>query len=54
MSKKLFNLHCDLPFLPEKKRKSKIVTSMLVPYRIRKQCCAYKSLKTGVKSWINI
>ena len=37
-----------------KNRKSKIVASMVVPYRIRKQCCAYKSLKTGIKSWLNI
>ena len=36
IQKKLFNLHSDLPFLPE-----------------RKLCCAYKSFKTSIKSWIN-
>ena len=34
-----------------KERKLKSVTSLFVPYCL--QCCAYKSFKTGIKSWIN-
>ena len=35
-------------------RKSKSVTSLLVPCKIkRKLCCTYNTSKTGIKSWIN-
>ena len=36
-----------------KERKSKSVTSLFVPYSIKKLSCAYTRFKTGIKSWIN-
>ena len=36
-----------------KERQSKSVTSLVLPYWIKKLCCIYKSFKTGIKSWIN-
>ena len=34
--KEIFNLHKDLPFLPEKKRKLKNVISLFVTYKTKK------------------
>ena len=50
--KKLFDLHKDLSFLPEKKKVKK--KEKLATYKTRKICNAYKSLKTSLKSWISI
>ena len=49
--KKLFDLHKDLPSLPERKKVNKID---LQHRGQRKICYAYKSLKTSLKSWISI
>ena len=48
--KKLFNLHCNLSSLPETK---KIKKCNKLVCNIRKLCCAHKSLKASIKSWIN-
>ena len=42
--KNLFNLHRDLPFLPERKKIGKY--NKLV-------CCSHRGFKTSTKSWIN-
>ena len=48
--KKLFKLHKDLLFLPEKKvnKIEKLIC------KTKKICYEYKSLKTNLKSWISI
>ena len=50
--KKLFKLHSDLSFLPER---NKIKKCNKLAYNIldKKQCCSHKSFKTSIKSWIN-
>ena len=50
--KKLFKLHSDLSFLPERnkiKKCNKLACNILD----KKQCCSHKSFKTSIKSWIN-
>ena len=51
--KKLFNLHKDLPFLPERKKVNK-VEKLIYNIEDKEKCYAYKSLKTSLKSWISI
>ena len=51
--KKLFDLHKDLPFLPESKKLNK-VEKVICNIEDRKICYSYKSLKTRIKSWISI
>ena len=46
--KKLFNLHKDLTFLPEREK-----IAYLQHTRQRKLCCSNKSFKTSIKLWIN-
>ena len=48
-SKKLFDLHKDLPFLPESKKVNKVENR-----RHRKIYYSYKGLKTSIKSRISI
>ena len=52
--KKLFDLHKDLPFLPENKKENKAKKTYLQRGRQRKICYAYRSFKTSLKSWISI
>ena len=50
--KKLFKLHSDLSFLPERnkiKKCNKLACNILD----KKQCCSHKSFKTSIISWIN-
>ena len=47
----IFNLQKDLPFLPEKNRKSQ--KTSLQYRRQRKTCCPHKCFKTGTKSPID-
>ena len=49
--KKLFDLHKDLPFLPERKKLNKVEK---LSCSIDRKKYAYKSLKTSFKSWISI
>ena len=52
--KNLYDLHSNLPFLPEKmkiKNYNKLVCNLYDCMQLR---CAYKKFKTSVKSWINI
>ena len=52
--KKLFELHKDLPFLPERKKVNK-VEKLICSIEGRKNICyANKSLKASFKSWISI
>ena len=50
--KKLFDLHKDLPFLPERNWKGR--KTCLCYRRQRKIHHSYKCFKTGIKSWIKI
>ena len=56
--KRLFNLHKDFPFLPERKkvRKVKNVKKLVCGIEDKKIyiCFSHKSLKTSIKSRINI
>ena len=49
--KELFNLHKDLPFLPEKKKLKK-KKKFLQHRRQEKMCYSHKSFKTSIKSWV--
>ena len=50
--KKLFNLHEDLSFLPERKKKKKKSKKAFLWYRRHKEiCCSHKNFKTSAKSW---
>ena len=51
--KELFNLHKDLPFLPESKKVNK-VEKLICGIEDKKKCYSYKSFKTSIKSWIKI
>ena len=51
---KLFNLHKDLPFLPERKKVNKVEKLICSIEDKEKICYSYKSLKTSFKSWISI
>ena len=51
---KLFNIHKDLPFLPERKKLNKAEKLICSIEVYRKICYSYKSLKTSRKSWISI
>ena len=51
--KYLHDLHCDVPFLPERMKINncnKIVCNL---YDKKKLCYSRKSFKTSIKSWIN-
>ena len=50
--KKLFKLHSDLSFLPER-NKIKKCNKLACNTLDKKQCCSHKSFKTSIKSWIN-
>ena len=52
--KNLHKLHSDLPFLPKRKKKRKSQKACLYTTRKRKICCPHKSLKTSIKSLIDI
>ena len=54
--KKLFNLHKDLPFLPERKKIKKVdkLICSIKKNRQRKICCPYNSLKASTKLWLKI
>ena len=52
--KKLFNLHSDLPFLPERKKIRKCNNLVCGIEDKKKICCTHKSFKTSTKSWIDI
>ena len=49
--KKLFSLHKDLSFLPERKKLRKSQKACWRYRRQRKLCCSHKSFKTSTKSW---
>ena len=51
--KELFNLHKDLPFLPESKKVNK-VEKLICDIEDKKKCYSYKSFKTSTKSWIKV
>ena len=48
--KKLFNLHSDLPFSPERKKIDKCKKLVCGVHDKKKICCTHKSLKTSIKS----
>ena len=50
IQKNLFDLHNDLPFLPERMKTEKYNK---LTCRVHDICCAHKSFKTNIKSWIN-
>ena len=50
--KKLFNIHKDLSFLPEKKKLEK-VKKLVCSIKDKKICCSHKSIKTSIKSRIS-
>ena len=52
IQKQIFNLHKDLPFLPERKKLEKVKNLFLVQ-KTKKICYSNKCLKTSIKSWIN-
>ena len=52
--KKLFDLHKDLPFLPEWKKVNKSEKLICSIEDRKKIYYAYKSYKTSFKSWISI
>ena len=51
--KELFNLHRDLPFLPERKKIGKCNKLICDFHYKKKLCCSHKSFKTSIKSRIN-
>ena len=51
--KKLFNLHRDLPFLPERKKIKKCEKLVCTVQNKKKLCCSHKCIKTSAKSRIN-
>ena len=51
--KELFNLHKDLPFLPESKKVNK-VEKLICSIENKEKCYSYESFKTSIKSWISI
>ena len=51
--KELFNLHKDLPFLPERRKVEK-VEKLVCSIEGEKKCYSHKSFKTSIKSWANI
>ena len=51
---KLFNLHKDLPFLPERKKVNKVEKLICSIENKKKICYSSKSLKLSLKSWISI
>ena len=46
--KRLHNLHCDLPFLPERMKTNKCNMPVCNMYD-KKLCCSDKSFKTNIK-----
>ena len=52
--KELFNLHKNLPFLPERKKVEKVEKLIYNIKDKRKICYSHKSFKTSIKSWVNI
>ena len=51
--KKLFNLHRDLPFLPEREKIKKCEKLVCTVQNKRNLCCSHKCTKTSAKSRIN-
>ena len=51
--KELFNLHKDLPFLPESKKVNKI-EKLICSIENKEKCYSHKIFKTSIKSWIKI
>ena len=50
--KELFNLHKDLPFLPESKKVNKVEKLICDIEDKKKICYSHTSFKTSIKSWI--
>ena len=48
--KRLHNLHCDLPFLPERKKINKC-NKLVCNLYDKKLCYSYKIFKTNIISW---
>ena len=46
--KRLHNLNCDLPFLPERMKLINAI-SLHAMFIIKKLCCLHKSFKTSIK-----
>ena len=51
--KKIFNVHSDLPFLPERKKIGKFNKLACTVQDKKKLCCLHKSVKTSARSWID-
>ena len=51
--RKLHDLHSDLPFL-QKRMKIDKCKKLVCNLLNKKICCAYKIIKTSIKSWIKI
>ena len=51
--KNLYDLHNDLPFLPERMKIDKC-NKLVCNLYDKKPCCSYKIIKTRIKSWANI
>ena len=49
--KKLFRLHKDFAFLPERKKLEKSRKACLLYRRERKLCCSHNSFKSSIKLW---
>ena len=51
---KLHDLHSDLPFLPKRMKIDKCKKLVCNLHNKKKIRCAYKIIKTSIKSWIKI
>ena len=49
--KELFNLHKDLPFLPERKKVEK-VEKLICSIEDKEKCYSHKTFKTSIKLWV--
>ena len=49
---KLYELHNDLPFLPQTMKNEK-VKKLVANLHDKTECYIYKKFKTGIKSWIS-
>ena len=49
--KELFNLHKDLPFLPERKKVEKVV-ELICSIEDKEKCVIHISFKKSIKSWV--
>ena len=48
----LYNLHKDLPFLPERKKVERVKKTYLRHRRQEKICYSHKTFKTSIKPWV--